>query len=190
MAIYKPDVSTENTPVALSEGTKQEIPSAGTVLIKLTRNMGADGSTPGRTIAFEPDMERFNRRNPYWHTSDASAEVRFFLFDPKDPRRFYVFPPQPSSGNGYVEMVYATPPPVIAAIDDPISVDDIYANALLDYMLYRIYKIEATINPYAPAKSTDHWNMFVTALGRMDLVKQLNSPKQSEEPDHGRKIRQ
>jgi hypothetical protein len=189
MAIYKPDVSVANEAVQLAAGTKQQIPSGGTVFIKLTRNMGTDGQTPGRTIAFESDMERFSRRNPYWHAADTSSEVRFYLFDPKDPRRFYTYPPQPQSSTGWAEMIYGTPPADIAAIGDPISVDDIYANALLDYMLYRIFKIEATINPYAPAKSTDHWNMFVTALGRMDLVKQTNSPKNSEEPANARQVR-
>jgi hypothetical protein len=179
-AIYKPDISVNNAAVQLVAGTKQSIPSGATALIKLTRNMGTDGSTPGRTISVE-DFELFSQHNPYWHMHDASAEVRYLLFDKKDPARFYVYPPQPSSNQGYVEQVYAVPPTDIASVGAAINLDDVYYNALLDYDIYRISQNEANINPFAPARELKHWNLFVTALGRLDLLRDTRTPKKDEE---------
>lgn len=183
MAIYKPDVAVTNAARQLASGTKQSVASAATAFIKLTRNMGTDGQTPGRTILYE-DMERFSRHNPHWHMADAGAEVRFYLFDVKDPKVFYVYPPQPAANQGWVEEVDAVAPTDITSAGHAIGVDDIYSNALVDYMLFRIFEIESSINPYAAAKELAHWNLFVTALGRLDLLKVQSSPKEPQEQNN------
>lgn len=174
-AIYKPDVCVANAALQLVPGTKQAIGAGGTVFVRLSHNMGSDGLVPGRAIVFK-DFDRFSEANPYWHAADPSAEVRYCLFDARDPKVFYVYPPQPAAGCGWAQQVYGKAPDDIASVNDPIMIDDINANVLVDYMLFRLFKEDATINPFAPAKSQDHWNMFVSALGRMDLVEKQNGP--------------
>ena len=47
---------------------------------------------------------------------------------------------------------------------DPITLDDIYANALLDYMLYRSYLKDADFSGNVN-RSTIHKNAFMQSLG-------------------------
>jgi len=47
-------------------------------------------------------------------TDTGAAEVQHYMYNEQDPLNFYIYPPQPSSSPGYVELVYsAVPPPLI-----------------------------------------------------------------------------
>lgn len=176
-AILKPDIKVSNavTSSALAEGTKQDISSDGIQFIKLTRNYGTDGLTIGVAITYE-DMKDMDSINPDWHTDTASATVQHYLFDPKDPKHYYVYPPQPSSDRGYVELVESAIPTDVA-IDEAIDVDDIYESVLLDYILFRAYAEDSAHSLYAAQRSVGYWNKFVEALGRKDLREEMDSPK-------------
>ena len=50
---------------------------------------------------------------------------------------FYLYPGV--AGNAYVEIVYSKNPTSIGANTDLIQVDDIFANALINFVLYRAY---------------------------------------------------
>lgn len=179
-AIFKPDISVDNDTMQLASGTKQAVPDSCIQLISLVRNMGTDGETPGRIILIE-DLDKFSIKNPYWHAADTSSEVRFYFFNNKDPKHFYNYPPQPTTGRGYVEGIFAVPPTDIADVDHAINIDDIYSTALVDWSMYRINEQDAQISPYARANAIKNWNMFVQALGRMDLTRQQDSPAKDKE---------
>jgi hypothetical protein len=177
-AIFKPDVSVKNAVVQLVAGPLQAIPADGTAFVRLTCNMGG-GATPGRAIQYE-DFDGFSKRNPFWQTSDPSPVVRYYLYIKEDPRNFYIYPPQPSSGMGYVREVYGSAAVPVSDPDSPINIDDVYSDALVDYMAYAVSEVEEYVNPYAAARSVKHWNKFVSALGRMDLLKKELMPKKTE----------
>jgi len=180
-ALLKPDISVSNENAVLVAGTKQSIPAAGTQLIKLVRNMGiSPGTTPGRVIELA-DMDEFSRKFPFWHQATAAATVRFYFFDPRDPKNYYVYPPQPSSGFGYVNQIYALSPTDMVAGAGPvytvaITIDNIYQNVLMDYMLYRAYSKDAAMTPNAAARAQAHYAQFATALGRKDLLEKADDP--------------
>jgi len=182
--ILKPDISVANVSVVLVAGTKQTIPTAGIQLIKLVRNMGTTGTTVGNIIRMVDDIENFNLMNPSWHTSTASATVEKCIFDERDPKHFYVSPPQPASGFGYVEEIYSVIPADIVAGSGPvytvaITIDDIYATPVIEpYCLYRAYAIDADQSQLAWERSNFNYNLFLTALGRLDLIERTNKPKE------------
>lgn len=175
-AIIKPDCSVTNASVQLSTGTKQSIPSGGIQLINVTRNMGDDGSTEGEAIQF-CDIATMNDLNPDWHTDTASATVQNYMFDSKNPKSFYVYPPQPSSSQGYVEIVYAVTPADPASIAAAITLDDIYEPVLLHLLLHMAYSIDAAQSPYAYQRAQTHWNEAMTLLERKDLKENVDAPK-------------
>ena len=161
--LIKSDISVSNAAAQLAEGTKQSISTTGISFIKLVRNMGLDGLTPGKIIRFA-DMAKLDRHNPDWHTDTAVATIELYTFDPRDPKHFYVYPPQPAANQGYAEQVESILPSKIAKIGDVITIDDIYESALLNYDLYRAYSIDAKQSKEAGKKAIFHYGLFVQIL--------------------------
>ena len=176
-AIFKHDVSVTNASSILVAGVKQSIPTGGIQLINIPYNMG---TTPGTTVGAPihlVKMETLSRLNPTWTTDTAVATVESYMFDPRDPKTFYVYPPQPAATFGYVQHVYSVTPADPATIAAAITLDDIYEPTLLDYILYRAYAKDSAQSQFSAQRATAHWNMFVDSLGRKDLREKQDSPK-------------
>lgn len=142
----KPDTSIAVSTVLLTSGTRQSIPADGISLVDVMRNMKNE-ATPGRAIRIVL-REVLDAANPDWHSSLPSVVAQHFTYSESTPKTFFVYPPQPASP-GYVELSYVrTPAPL--TIDGDIQLDDIYAPALLNYVLYRAYSKDSE---YAANKS-------------------------------------
>jgi hypothetical protein len=123
-----------NTP--LVAGTKQTIPADGILFMEYIRHMGAGGATPG-IPARKVERRLMDSQNPSWHSTTAAAAPQHYVFDPAAPKTFYIYPQ--SAGSSFAEIVYSAHPVPITATSQALSLDDIYANVLLDYVLYRAY---------------------------------------------------
>lgn len=175
IVLFRPDASSATKSVQLASGTKQSIPAGDWRLLSIVRNMGTDNNTPGRAITL---VERhiLDAEQPEWHGSTPNARVKHFTYDEREPRTFYVFPPQPSAGRGYVEMVVSVPPAECTMTDVPkpdgtvgtantaITVDDVYENPLIDWIIFRAYSKEA-VYANGGGKADQAMNRFYTALG-------------------------
>lgn len=134
--VFKPNANVVNASVQLVAGTKQALPADGIQLIDVVRNMGSNGTTPGNAIRIAM-REILDAQAPNWHTETPSATTKHYMYTPLDPKRFYVYPP--SNAAGHVELVYSAIPAKVAALNNTITIDDIYSNVLVDYVLYRAY---------------------------------------------------
>jgi hypothetical protein len=163
LALVRPDAFVKNISVKLVAGVKQSIPTDGTKLIEVNRNMGSAGTTPGRAISIVM-KHLMDAQDPDWTVAGAKPVVKHFMTDLRDPKVFYVYPPQPSTTE-YIEMVYAAYPPAVANLTagTKISVDDIYANALMDFVLYRAF-----------SKDADAGNAQLALAYRESFVKSLS----------------
>lgn len=162
----KPDAAQSMTAaVVLVEGTLQTRPAGSVVLENISHNMGADGTTAGQAITLMP-IKIMNDVLPDWHTHTASATVKHWLRNPKDPETFYVYPPQPASASGYVQMVNSNLPADVAAVENAITLDDVWQNALLDHIMYRAFSREA--GEGNRAKADAHFRAFVFAVKGKD----------------------
>lgn len=172
IALVRPDASVSTLSFVLVAGTKQAIPNTAIRMIALTRNMGADGATPGDVIRIVT-RDVMDRTRPDWHTGTtvaASATVERFIYDGRVPKVFWVFPPQPALNQGYVEGQFSTEPADCtingvdgALVDTNLSIDDAYEGALMEYMLYLAFDKETDTRN--PAKASDHKNTFFGMLG-------------------------
>lgn len=163
IVLLKPQASVKNESVQLTTGsTKQSIPAAGVMLIDVARNMGAAGSTPGDAIRVT-SREVLDAQKPTWH-SDANTDgkIKHYMFDPRDPKTFYVYPKAPATA-WYVELIYSASPTDCSA-GGAIQIDDIYANALLDYVLYRAYSKDAEYAQNAQL-AVAHYQAFSNSIG-------------------------
>jgi hypothetical protein len=162
IATHKPNACTVNANISLTAGTKQALPATALSLIDVVRNMGG-GSTPGRVIT-AVTRDAMDGAFPNWHSATAKAEVKHYIYDVRDPKVFYIFPPQPAETTQKVEAVYPVPPTDLTAITQAIAVDDIYEPRLVDYILYRCYS-KSDSNPADAATAAGHANAFYSALG-------------------------
>lgn len=137
IVLRRPDSSSKVASVLLSANdTKQSIPADGARLLEVTRNMGT-GATPGRSIRLTA-REVLDAQVPLWHQSGPTAVISHFVFDVRVPRTFYVYP-RPTS-NVYVELQYSAAPVDLATENDVLTLDDIYANAVIAYTIMRAYQ--------------------------------------------------
>jgi len=183
---YKPEANTVNESVQLVAGTKQTLPAGAVCLIDLTRNMGADGATPG-DIIHECPKKTLDAILPGWHKSIPSASALHFCFDERDSKTYYVYPPQPASGMGYVEQVRADNPTDCTLADHDgtstgdsdsnLSLPDEYANDLYHFVLHRAHSKET--EAASTQKAAFHLQAFGQGLGVLDLAEQKVEPRKS-----------
>lgn len=170
--ILKPDVSVNTSSVQLTSGTKQAVPSDGIVLLDVTRNMGTDGTTPGTPIRII-DRKIIDAMVPTWHTESAAVTVKHFVFDPRNPLVYFVYPQ--SDGTNYVELVYSVTPAIVSAGEN-IVLADVYESVLLDYILFRAYSKDADYAANAEL-ALAHYTAFFNTLTQKDAVEIRNEPR-------------
>lgn len=162
LVILAPLANVKNTPVQLVQGVKQTLPADAVSLLDIPYNMGS-GSTLG-TLINRVAKEVMQKRLPAWTTTTANAVVKHYIYSPNEPLNFYVYPPQTSSP-AYVQLVYSAIPATIANANagTKITVADYYANALLDYVLYRALSKDSAYGNQ-DAKAQAHYQNFVKLL--------------------------
>ena len=164
----RPDASADHANVQLATGTEQAIPDVGLRLIKVVRNMSAaGGSATGKRVIRIVDREILDSQEPDWHdptvTGDAAhtTVVKHYVFDEDDPRKYYVYPGV--SGNAFVEIVFSRSPTDLANTSATLYVDDIYANAIIDFVLYRAYMKDAEFAGNQQ-RASSHYQLFVGSV--------------------------
>lgn len=181
---YRPESSATTANVQLVAGTKQSLPSGGLRLIKVTRNMSdTSGGATGKRAIRIVNVDILNTQEPDWNDPTVSGDaahgtvVKHYIFDEDDPRNFYVYPGV--SGNAYVEVVYSASPTDLANTSATISVDDIYANAIIDYVLYRSYMKDAEYAGNAQ-RAQNHYQLFTASIGQGGQSAMLLDPNNDQ----------
>ncbi|MBY6093857.1 DUF6682 family protein [Ferrimonas balearica] len=164
----RPDALVVNTQFQCAEGTKQSLATVSNDafrLIKVYRN-----TTVG-TVVRSIHGGILDDQMQDWHFQDPTENVRHYVFDPKDPKHFYVYPP--AKAGVMLDLAYTRSPAVITialadlqtgVATDTIELDDCWCNALLDFMLYRAFGKDSD---YAPnqQRAMAHYQAFATAIG-------------------------
>jgi len=177
----RPDAAADHANVQLATGTEQAIPDVGLRLIKVVRNMSAaGGSATGKRVIRIVDREILDSQEPNWHDPTVSGDaahttvVKHYVFDEDDPRKYYVYPGV--AGNAYVEIVFSRSPTDFANTSSAVSyLDDIYANAIIDYVLYRAYMKDAEFAGNAQ-RANSHFQLFANSVGAGAQINLMASP--------------
>ena len=257
IVLQKPEAYVKNELALLTPGAaKQSIPTSGIVLLDVTRNMGtaSNESTPGRAIRIA-SKEILDAQIPDWsYATNSLGYIQHYMFDPRDPKHYYVYPKAPGSAH-YVEMIFSAAPTdvqllsVTTAVNDTIttsgahglvvgqtvrfeslvniaygvttgttyyiasvpttttftlsatqggsviditgvttgtmyatiSIDDIYANALNDYILYRAYSKDATYAQNGQL-AVAHYSALANSLGIKTQNELTRNPNMQQMP--------
>lgn len=182
IALLKPDASAVNETITLAAGTKQSIPTSGNRLLRAVRNMSASSGGTGKRSVRLVNREILDAQTPDWHdptvTGDASHTnvVKHYVYDESNPRNFYVYPGV--SGNAYLEIVYSANPATVTASDN-LSIPDIFANAVMNYVLYMAY-MKDTEYAGNQQRAGSHYQLFtatVTGKAQIDAMTNPNVDK-------------
>ena len=162
IVLFRPDASTTNASFTLAAAAKQSLPSGGLRLLDVYKNLSPNSSAISLIERKVLDDQVDN-----WY-STTSTEVEHYVYNPVDPKTFYVYP-HPSGGGHTIEIIYSSSPSNITISNfttdtTTISLDDVYANALLDYILYRAYQKDSEFAG-ALQKSGAFMQSFQNALG-------------------------
>jgi len=166
IVLLRPNANAVNAVIPLVAGTKQSLPDDGVLFLDVFRNMGVDGVTPGRVPRFIARTD-IDAENPDWHLDKASAKVQHFIYDDRDQTHFYVYPKQPDEGPGYLEILYSATPADLISQTEAIALNDIYANALMNYVVYRALEKDP-INAVKVAEYYQGFMLLVTGKMRAD----------------------
>lgn len=166
VVLYRPDSMVTNATVTLTAGAKQALPSNGSKLIDVIRNSAGNKRSVRMTARNILDTQ-----TPSWYNLAGVTEILHYMYDPRDPKVFYVYPPAASTGAS-VDLVYSAYPSditepadgaVFSAVTGNISLPDIYANILADYIMYRAYTKDTEYAGNA-ARAQAHYAAFQAAL--------------------------
>ena len=144
----RPDSMNTTATMTLVAGSRQDLDNASLTpipakLIEITRNMAAT-STKG-AVRLVP-RQILDAQTPGWHNLSGSVNILHYMFDPRDPKTFYVYPPATTSAQ--LEVMYSAYPTDIVepadgalhtAVVGNISLPDIYADDVLNYVMARSY---------------------------------------------------
>lgn len=174
IVLLRPDASSRTRLYEPLAGTKQQLPAGAIRLLGVVRNMGQDGNTPGRAITYV-ERSYLDTQLPNWHFEGASAVMKHYTYDDREPQTWYCWPPQPTSGRGQVDIMVSESPAaptikdvkneegVVGTVDSVISIDDVYENPLVDYMVYRAHLKDAEFASGPRAQVA--YSTFLQSLG-------------------------
>lgn len=166
----KPNSNTQNSSIALVAGVKQTI--TGISLLRVVRNMGANGAAPGQAIDFIP-LETLNSFIPDWPLHDPNGTVKFYAVDPRDRTVFYIYPAQAAATTQQVEVMQSVLPTTIAigSIEEAVlPLADEYETALLHGILKWAFAEDTDVGD--TAKSELYEKKMLAALGYKQAAEQ------------------
>lgn len=164
--LHRPDALTIYIEVDCQPGTRQTLPPNGAKLVEVTRN--AVGTRRAVRLVNRTVLDA---QTPGWHTHTGTLEILHYMFDPREPRAFYVYPP--AAVGARLDVVFSAYPTDIVepgegalhtAVTGVVALPDIYGNVLADYVLYRAYLKDSE---YAGnmQRAIAHYTAFANALG-------------------------
>ena len=177
---YRPESSAKTANVQLVTGTKQTLPTDGLRLIKVTRNMSdASGGATGKRAIRIVNVDILNTQEPDWNDPTVSGDaqhgtvIKHYIFDEDDPKNFYVYPGV--NGNAYLEIVYSKIPTDLSSASSNLDIDDIYGNAVIDYVLFRAYQKDSEYAGNAQ-RANQHYQLFLNCIGQGNQASMMLDP--------------
>lgn len=178
----RPDANTATATFTCIAGPRQDLTnqiSSATRLIEVVRNVATSSAKGAVRLV---DRRQLDDQRRGWYAETASVDTQHYVFDPRIPKEFLVYPPATISTQ--LEVVYAAVPPAHTlteaqlgnlATTEVIRLDDSYGNVMQDYVLYRCYTKDAEYASNAQ-RAVAHYQAFQNALGVSAQVNAASQP--------------
>lgn len=173
IAILKPNSVVEKINHTLVAGTEQTLPANATLLVRVIKNV-----TSKKAVSVLTDREVMDRSIPGWQNSTVlpyQVDVVHVIYDVANPKMFHVAPG--NTGTGQLEIVVSKLPDLVAAPEnntnldiqsytDEVSLDSLYINACIDYVVHAALMKDAALAG-AAARATTHYQKFLANIQAM-----------------------
>lgn len=158
----KPECSRAPKVWQLTAGVAQQALPVGVLrLVEPVCNQGADGVTPGMPITLA-ERSTLDGTQPTWRTDvNAMGYVRHVILT-SDPHTVNVYPKAPS-GAWQIEAICDVVPADVTASTNPITLDDIYEEALTWYVMHRCYGKNVEFGG-STGESNNYYQKFMAAM--------------------------
>lgn len=162
---HRPDAKNVAISHALVLGHKQTLPANGEKLIRVLAN---SNGTKRAVTPVKADL--LNAQVYNWRGMTPALEILHSMYDPVEPKSFDVYPP--AAVGAALDIEYAARPTDIdvqpagslyTAVTGDMSVGDLFANALQDYILFRCHS--ENTQQAQPARAQAHYSAYANALG-------------------------
>ncbi len=175
IATYRPDATATTVSVDLAVGARQALPTNALKLLEVIGN-----SSGTKAAVRKIDQKLLDAQVPGWQSGTTNTVIKHYMYDVRDIRVFYVYPPAATGAS--LEMLISAKPTDIAtqsslgSVTGDISVYDLFANALNDYVLYRAFAKDSEFSGNA-ARATAHYTAFQQAVGVEASATAVATPK-------------
>lgn len=170
------NVESKNLTVA-ANSPSFTLPGDYIALISITHNINLNvaGAVVSQGGAIRlVDRELLDSRYPDWPKKAATdiTEKKAYMYDARSPKIIFVWPVH-ADAKQVVAQVVMNPTPCVAGASF-ISLSDEYAEALVDFMLFRAYAKDT--DPNSAQKAQLYYTAFVNVVTSARTVKQSNEP--------------
>jgi hypothetical protein len=172
LVFHVPDANSVLETHIATAGVHQSLLS-GAVLIDVEYNINQD-DTPGRTVRVV-DKDSLAVGFPDWRSATAGA-TKHFMFNPKFPLQFDVYPPAEEGAKLLVRKAQ-----YFDVVDETyeLPIPTIYASAAMDYVLFRAFSKDAEYAQDA-GRAAQYERRYMTALGMKVSGARALQPTRSE----------
>ena len=154
-----PSAKSKHAALTLVEGGRQQMPADFVTLIDVVCNINED-NTSGEQIYFA-DKRQLDAFQPKWLSGSTKEKIENVLYDRRDRKTFYVYPP--AAAGIKIEVVHSYFPTTVTNVNDDLPLDDDYLTPLLDYLLWRAYSKDSK-NPAYKVKAETHFAAYQAAV--------------------------
>lgn len=178
----RPDANTQTGTFTCSTGARQVITDVFSSALRVIEVVRNTASASDKRAVRLIDRRILDEQRRTWYAETANATIQYYMFDPRLPKEFLIYPP--ASTDAELEVVYSSVPTahtlseaqlIDSGTAEVIKLDDNYANALLDYILYRAYSKDAEYAANAQ-RAVAHYQAMQSALGVAQQADQASQP--------------
>ena len=181
----KPSANTATVTLDLRPGAYQELRYPYSMILRVISNAYTDKSDgKSRRAITMADRDQLAALLPDWQDEKrAKQQIAHVLYEETEPRAFYVYPP--SDGSGAISaLVVVVPAPVdptddpdlIGSYDVPLSIDDMYFNCLVHFVIAMAYLKDGQFNAGSMQRAVMHFQQFSSLLGVRVTMDSFMSP--------------
>jgi hypothetical protein len=178
----RPDVNTQTAEYTCVAGPRQVITGSFSNAIRLVEVVRNLATTSNKSSVRLTDRKSLDTQRRSWYSDTPSVSIEMYMFDPRTPKQFLVYPPATTAAR--LEVIYSVLPAEHTLSDaqllnpataETIRIDDIFATALYDYMLYRAYSKDSEQTAMMQ-RAVAHYQAFQNALGIKQQVDAASQP--------------
>lgn len=161
VCVIRPDAYTETGAIPLVAGVEQSLPAGGQRLVACYHNMNSN-DVIGKAVVDMVSMSDKSHIDRDWFSAAVGSSVYEVVYEENRPGAFWVSPPVTPGNKLYATW---TVEPTVESLSwsSTFPIDDKYASAAAEYMLYLSFARDSDQTPNA-ARAEQHKQMFFSLM--------------------------